>query len=60
MAVDMKRKFKLGELLVTSNREFLRFIVDNEEYGADVPAEPPVVWTDAFSSLYDVLGQEPD
>jgi spermidine synthase len=45
-------------LLVTSNRRFLNYVANNVPFGADIPAEPPVVWTDAFSNLYDVLGEE--
>jgi spermidine synthase len=45
-------------LLVTSNQQFMRYVRDSVPFGADVPNEPPVVWTDAFSNLYDVLGDE--
>jgi spermidine synthase len=45
-------------LLVTSNRDFMKYVTDSVKFGADVPNEPPVVWTDAFSNLYDVLGDE--
>ena len=45
-------------LLVTSNPEFLRYLKENVLFGADIPAERPVVWTDAFSNLYEVLGEE--
>jgi len=44
-------------LLVTSNRDFMRYVRDSVKFGADVPNEPPVVWTDSFSNLYDVLGE---
>jgi spermidine synthase len=46
-------------LLVTSNQPFLQYLERNVEDGADVPSEPPVVWSDAFSNLYEVLGEEP-
>jgi spermidine synthase len=43
-------------LLVSSNQQFLRYLVNNITHGADIPAEPPVVWSDAFSNLYEVFG----
>ena len=43
-------------LLVTSNVEFMKWVQANVTYGADIPAEPAVVWTDDFSNLYEVLG----
>ena len=45
-------------LLVTNNRPFLRWVANNVPNGADIPAEPAVVWTDAFSNLYEVLGSD--
>jgi hypothetical protein len=45
-------------LLVTSNRDFMRYVKDSIKFGADIPNDQPVVWTDAFSNLYDVLGDE--
>ena len=46
-------------LLVTNNREFLQTVEVGTGVTGDVPTEPPVIWTDAFSNLLRVITVEP-
>lgn len=42
-------------LLVTSNQEFLHTVEVGTGVTGDVPQDPPVLWTDAFSNLLRVI-----
>ncbi len=42
-------------LLATSNPEFLHTVEVGTGATGDVPRDPPVVWTDAFSNLLRVI-----